>query len=98
MADTHAPYILVFSAIPGDPSALIEFAGTAEDWRTSAMATKTSAEIAADVSRTLDARSAVLKALRAVRSDCRDPDTDTALAPATGELVEAALAAMGDRS
>ncbi|MEN3212277.1 hypothetical protein PUR23_19900 [Methylorubrum populi] len=38
------------------------------------------------------------KALLAVRADCRDPDTDTGLAPATGELVEAALAAMGERS
>lgn len=38
------------------------------------------------------------KALLAVRAACRDPDTDTALPIAAGELVEAALAAMGERS
>lgn len=38
------------------------------------------------------------EALLAVRAACRDPDTDTALPIATGELVEAALAAMGERS
>ncbi|KQQ04500.1 hypothetical protein ASF56_12170 [Methylobacterium sp. Leaf122] len=36
-------------------------------------------------------------ALLAVRAACRDPDTDTAMPSATGELVEAALAAMGER-
>lgn len=39
----------------------------------------------------------MLEALLAVRAACRDPDTDTALPNATGELVEAALAAMGGR-
>jgi len=39
-----------------------------------------------------------LKALLAVRAACRDPDTDTALPSAVGEEVEAALAAMGERS
>ncbi len=38
------------------------------------------------------------QALLAVRAACRDPDTDTVLPSATGELVEAALAAMGERS
>lgn len=37
-------------------------------------------------------------ALKAVRAACRDPDTDTALPSAVGEAVEAALAAMGERS
>ncbi|GEL42298.1 hypothetical protein MEX01_28890 [Methylorubrum extorquens] len=39
-----------------------------------------------------------LKALLAVRDACRDPDTDTAMPSAVGELVVAALAAMGERS
>ena len=38
------------------------------------------------------------EALKAVRAACRDPDTDTALPSAVGEAVEAALAAMGERS
>ena len=38
------------------------------------------------------------EALLAVRAACRDPDTDTAMPRVTGELVEAALAAMGERS
>ena len=38
------------------------------------------------------------EALLAVRAACRDPDTDTALPGSVGEAVEAALAAMGERS
>ncbi|SFL17662.1 hypothetical protein [Methylorubrum salsuginis] len=56
------------------------------------------AKAAADICRAVNAFGPAGAALEAVRSDCRDPDTDTALAPATGELVEAAIAAMGDRS
>lgn len=49
------------------------------------------------LAQTLNALPAVVAALKAVRSDCRDPDTDTALAPATGELVDEALQALGVR-
>ncbi|MDV2987054.1 UNVERIFIED_CONTAM: hypothetical protein Q9R58_22350 [Methylobacteriaceae bacterium AG10] len=52
----------------------------------------------AEVRAALSAMAAARKALLAVRAACRDPDTDTALPSATGELVEAALAAMGERS
>lgn len=45
----------------------------------------------------LNAAPTILAALKAVRSDCRDPDTDTSLAPATGELVDEALQALGVR-
>ncbi|APX84604.1 hypothetical protein BV511_07705 [Methylorubrum extorquens] len=41
---------------------------------------------------------AARKALLAVRDACRDPDTDTAMPSAVGKGVEAALAAMGERS
>ncbi len=37
------------------------------------------------------------RACVAVRRDCRDPDTDAAISPATGELIEEALAAVGVR-
>lgn len=96
MADNTAPLMLIFSAQPGDSSTAIEFAGT--DLRARVMAGMTSAEIAADVVQALNAHGPALKALRAVRDACRDPDTDTAMPSATGELVEAALAAMGERS
>lgn len=56
------------------------------------------AEAAADICRAINAFGPASAALEAVRSDFRDPDTDTALAPATGELVEAALAATEGRS
>ncbi|WP_152278117.1 hypothetical protein [Methylorubrum populi] len=56
------------------------------------------AKVAAEIARLINAAPIVTGALKAVRADCRDPDTDTGLAPATGELVEAALAAMGERS
>ncbi|AWI89256.1 hypothetical protein C0214_13900 [Methylobacterium sp. DM1] len=55
-------------------------------------------DAAADLVRALNAFPVMAKALLAVRAACRDPDTDTALPIATGELVEAALAAMGERS
>ncbi|MBA9071873.1 hypothetical protein FHR71_005666 [Methylobacterium sp. RAS18] len=57
-----------------------------------------SREAAADIVRALNAFSPAAAALAAVRDACRDPDTDTAMPRATGELVEAALAAMGERS
>ena len=88
--------MLIFSAKPGDSSTAIEFSGT--DWRARVMAGMTSAEIAADVVQVLNARSLARKALLAVRAACRDDDTDTALPSAVGEAVEAALAAMGERS
>ncbi|MBA9070277.1 hypothetical protein FHR71_004043 [Methylobacterium sp. RAS18] len=53
-------------------------------------------EVAANA-RLIAAAPLALKALLAVRDACRDPDTDTAMPRATGELVEAALAAMGER-
>lgn len=56
------------------------------------------AKAAADICRAVNAFGPAGAALESVRADCRDPDTDTALAPATGELVEAALAAMEDLS
>lgn len=56
------------------------------------------AKAAADIVRTLNAAPVATKALFAVRAACRDPDTGTALPIAAGELVEAALAAMGERS
>ncbi|ARO53956.1 hypothetical protein B2G69_07200 [Methylorubrum zatmanii] len=98
MADNTAPLLLIFSAIPGDCSAAIEFAGAPEDFRARVMAGMTSAEIAADVVQALNAHGPALKALRAVRDACRDPDTDTALPSAVGEAVDAALTAMGERS
>ena len=55
-------------------------------------------DAAADLVRALNAFPAMAKALLAVRAACRDPDTDTAMPSATGKLVEAALAAMGERS
>jgi hypothetical protein len=55
-------------------------------------------EAAADLVRALNAFPAMGKALLAVRDACRDPDTDTAMPSAVGELVVAALAAMGERS
>lgn len=45
----------------------------------------------------LNALPSIVGALQAVRADCRDPDTDTALAPATGALVDEALQALGVR-
>ena len=54
------------------------------------------AELDANV-RLITAGPLMREALLAVRADCRDPDTDTSLARATGELVDAALAAMGER-
>lgn len=53
---------------------------------------------AADLVRAANAFPAAARALEAVRDACRDPDTDTALPSAVGEAVEAALAAMGERS
>lgn len=53
---------------------------------------------AAEIARTLNVAPLAAKALLAVRAACRDPDTDTALPSAVGEAVEAALAAMGERS
>lgn len=96
MTDISAPTLLIFSAKPGDTSTAIEFSGT--DWRARVMAGMSSAEIAADVVQALNAHGAARKALLAVRSACRNPDTDTALPSAVGEEVEAALAAMGERS
>ncbi|CAO4186170.1 hypothetical protein CLBKND_04894 [Methylorubrum aminovorans] len=96
MSAPSAPLMLIFSAKPGATSTAIEFSGT--DWRARVMADMSSAEIAADVLQALNAHGAARKALLAVRAACRDPDTDTALPIATGELVEAALAAMGERS
>lgn len=55
------------------------------------------AELSANVGLIL-AAPLMRKALLAVRAACRDPDTDTALPSAVGEAVEAALAAMGERS
>ncbi|CAO4138114.1 hypothetical protein [Methylorubrum extorquens] len=55
-------------------------------------------DAAADIVRALNAFPAAAAALTAVRDACRDPDTDTALPSAVGEAVEAALAAMGERS
>ncbi|UYW32475.1 hypothetical protein [Methylorubrum extorquens] len=98
MADNTAPLLLIFSTIPGDSSAAIEFSGAPDDFRARIMAGMTAAEIAAEVVQALNAHGPALKALRAVRQACRDPDTDTAMPIATGELVEAALAAMGERS
>lgn len=53
---------------------------------------------AAEIVRTVNAAPVAAQALLAVRAACRDPDTDTALPSAVGEAVEAALAAMGERS
>ena len=39
----------------------------------------------------------ILAALRAARSECRDPDTDASLSSATGDLIENALRIMGER-
>ncbi|ACK81193.1 hypothetical protein [Methylorubrum extorquens] len=58
----------------------------------------TNRDAAADLVRALNAFPLMAKALLAVRDACRDPDTDTAMPSAVGELVEAALAAMGERS
>ncbi|MCP1557814.1 UNVERIFIED_ORG: hypothetical protein M2438_001898 [Methylobacterium sp. SuP10 SLI 274] len=58
----------------------------------------TNRDAAADLVRALNAFPAMGKALLAVRDACRDPDTDTAMPSAVGELVVAALAAMGERS
>lgn len=95
MADLPTPKMLIFSAKSGDFSTVVEFSGT--DWRARVMSGKSSAEIAADVVRALNAHDAARKALRSVRTACRDDDTDTALPSAVGEEVEAALALMGDR-
>ncbi|WP_264045605.1 zinc finger-like domain-containing protein [Methylobacterium flocculans] len=40
---------------------------------------------------------AIRDALKAVRADALDPDTDAALSTATGDLVETALRALGER-
>jgi len=45
----------------------------------------------------LNAAPTILAALKAVRSDCRDPDTDAGISPAAGELVDEALQALGVR-
>jgi hypothetical protein len=55
------------------------------------------AKAAAEIVSIINAAPLTAKALLAVRDACRDPDTDTAMPRATGELVEAALAAMGER-
>lgn len=54
--------------------------------------------LAEAIVRAAQAHDSARKALLAVRAACRDPDTDTALPSAVGEAVEAALAAMGERS
>jgi hypothetical protein len=56
------------------------------------------AKAAAEIVRFINAAPITAKALLAVRAACRDPDTDTAMPSAVGELVVAALAAMGERS
>ena len=56
------------------------------------------AKAAAEIVRIINAAPLTAKALLAVRDACRDPDTDTAMPSAVGEAVEAALAAMGERS
>ncbi|ACK82496.1 hypothetical protein [Methylorubrum extorquens] len=57
-----------------------------------------SPELAEAIVRAAHALPSACKALKAVRDACRDPDTDTAMPSAVGELVVAALAAMGERS
>lgn len=52
---------------------------------------------AGNVAQRFNAAAVAANALKAVRADVRDPDTDTALAPATGEKVEMALLALGVR-
>lgn len=52
---------------------------------------------AGDVAQRFNAGAMAAEAPKAVRADVRDPGTDTALAPATGEKVEAALLALGIR-
>jgi hypothetical protein len=45
----------------------------------------------------LNALPEIRAALRAVRSEAKDPDTDAAVSAATGDLVENALRALGER-
>lgn len=45
----------------------------------------------------LNALPEIRAALRAVRSEAKDPDTDAAVSAATGDLVESALRALGER-
>ena len=45
----------------------------------------------------LNALPDIRAALRAVRSEAKDPDTDAALSAATGDLIETALRALGER-
>ncbi|MGW5957071.1 hypothetical protein [Methylorubrum thiocyanatum] len=56
------------------------------------------AKAAAEIARTLNVAPLAAKALLAVREACSDLDTDAVLPGAVGELVETALAAMGERS
>lgn len=45
----------------------------------------------------LNALPLVRDALKAARSECRDPDTDATLSAATGDSIETALRALGER-
>lgn len=56
-----------------------------------------SARDASAFAQMLNGLPAIRDALKAVRAEARDPDTDSAVSAATGELVENALRALGER-
>ena len=53
---------------------------------------------ARELAQAINATPAAVAAMKAVLADVRDPDTDTAIAPATAEALIDALMAMGERA
>ncbi|KQP61091.1 hypothetical protein [Methylobacterium sp. Leaf108] len=53
---------------------------------------------AGDIAQIINAGPSAVAAMLAAVADCRDPDTDCALSPATGGKLEEALAGFGVRS
>ncbi|MCJ2009768.1 hypothetical protein [Methylobacterium sp. J-092] len=53
---------------------------------------------ARELAQSINGRLSAVAAMKAVLSDVRDPDTDTAIAPATAEALIDALMAMGERA
>ena len=50
---------------------------------------------ASAIAQAINGLKAAERALKAVRADCRDPDTDSLVSSKTGELVDEALMAFG---